>query len=91
MSHSKTYLICYDIRDPKRLRRVHRVTRDFATQVQFSVFEAALKQAELDELVSQLRDLIDPEVDCIGFYSLTPECQKIQLGKSAALNGLILV
>jgi CRISPR-associated protein Cas2 len=80
MSHSKKYLICYDIRDPKRLQKVHRTVRDFGTAVQFSVFEAELKQAELCDLKQRLEKLIDAAQDSVSFYPLTPAYQKISLG-----------
>ena len=32
------YLLTYDIRDPRRLRRVHRVAKDFGEPLQFAVF-----------------------------------------------------
>jgi CRISPR-associated protein Cas2 len=80
MSLRKTYLICYDVRDPARLRRVHRVVRDFAAPVQFSVFEAELKPAELENLLQSLTELIDLDQDRIGIYPLSNGQQKISLG-----------
>lgn len=90
MSHSKQYLICYDIRDPKRLRRVHRTMRDYGTPVQFSVFEAELKPAEMNELQQCLLALIDADADRVCFYPLTPGCRKILLGVIEAVNSLVL-
>ena len=34
-----TYLVCYDIRDDKRLRKVHKTMRDFGDHLQYSIFE----------------------------------------------------
>lgn len=68
--HTKTFLICYDIHDKNRLRRVHKVVRDFGIAVQFSVFKAELEPKKLDELIKQLKLLINPRVDNVNFYPL---------------------
>jgi len=91
MSLRKKYLICYDVRNPKRLRRVHRAVRDFATPVQFSVFEAELKQAELESLLQSLTALIDLDQDRIGFYQLPNKQQKISLGATDTVDGLMQI
>lgn len=91
MSHTKNYLICYDIRDARRLRRVHRTLRDFATPVQFSVFEAELNASELNLLRQSLLELVDAELDRVSFYPLTPGYQKIQLGCNETGNDLLFI
>jgi len=91
MSHSKQYLICYDIRDSKRLRRVHRTIRDFGMPVQFSVFEAELKPSELAKLQQCLLALIDSEQDRVCFYHLSHGFRKIDLGVIKPLNDLLLI
>ena len=35
----RCYLVCYDIRDDKRLRKVYRTMRDFGDHLQYSIFE----------------------------------------------------
>ena len=77
---SKAFLICYDICDPKRLRRVHKTIRDVGLPVQFSVFLANLKQSELDTLVETLTQLIDASEDKVNFYHLSAAKEKICLG-----------
>lgn len=34
-----TYLVCYDIRDDKRLKTVYKTMRDFGDHLQYSIFE----------------------------------------------------
>ena len=34
-----TYIVSYDIADPKRLRKVFRVCQDYGNHLQYSVFE----------------------------------------------------
>ncbi len=86
---TKSFLICYDICDPKRLRRVHKAIRDVGMPVQFSVFLAELKQVELDALVEQLGQLIEVSEDKVSFYHLTASKEKICLGLPSLSDDLL--
>jgi CRISPR-associated protein Cas2 len=77
--HTKTFLICYDIHDKSRLRRVHKAVRDFGIAVQFSVFKAELDAKKLNELMTILKSLINPRVDNVNFYPLNTK-DAIHLG-----------
>ena len=79
---AKSFLICYDICDPKRLRRVHKAVRDVGIPVQFSVFLADLKQVELDALIETLSRFIEASEDKVNFYHLTTSKAEICLGLS---------
>lgn len=61
-------MIAYDIRDPKRLMRVHRKLAAIAAPIQYSVFTATLTKPELDRLLDQLGRLIDPTCDDVRAY-----------------------
>lgn len=52
------YLLAYDIRDPRRLRRVHKVATAFGTALQYSVFVCDLTVGELCDLRGALRDVM---------------------------------
>jgi CRISPR-associated protein Cas2 len=67
------YLVCYDIRDPKRLRRVARTMESFGTRIQFSVFECPLDDLRLERLKAALHEVLHHEHDQILFVSLGPE------------------
>ena len=58
----RCFLVCYDIRDAKRLRHVHRIVKGYGESWQYSIFLCVLKaidrvrlQAELEEVMN-LRD-----------------------------------
>jgi CRISPR-associated protein Cas2 len=58
----RCFLVCYDIRDAKRLRHVFRICKGFGEHWQYSIFFCVLKpidrvrlQAELEERMN-LRD-----------------------------------
>jgi len=62
----KNYLICYDINDSKRLRKVAKVAYSYALGGQKSALEAPLKEQELKELIIQVKKLINPKQDKIN-------------------------
>lgn len=51
----RCYLVCYDISDPKRLRRVHRVVGMYGEPWQYSVFFCVLKRIDAVRLQNDLR------------------------------------
>ena len=65
-----TYLVCYDIADPKRLRKVARVCEDFGLRKQFSVFFCRLSATDHVRLRSRLYDIIDLDRDQVLFIPL---------------------
>jgi CRISPR-associated protein Cas2 len=64
----KTWLIAYDIREPLRLRRVHRYLRQQAVPVPYSVFVARSSAARDQEIRAALGRIIDPKLDDIRIY-----------------------
>lgn len=67
-----TYLVCYDIADSKRLRRVFKTCKNYGDHLQFSVFECDLNPSEKAQLESGLRDIINGLEDQVIFVSLGP-------------------
>jgi CRISPR-associated protein Cas2 len=67
-----TYLICYDICDEKRLRRVFKICKDYGSHVQYSVFESDLSQIEKTELERKLSAEINAREDQVLFVELGP-------------------
>ena len=51
----RCYLVCYDIRNPNRLRRVHRVLRGYGEVWQYSVFYCVLTDIDRVRLESDLK------------------------------------
>lgn len=64
----QTYLIAYDIADPKRLARVHRYLSRVALALQYSVFIARLTDRQRDKVITALSRLIDPGADDVRVY-----------------------
>lgn len=66
-----SYLVCYDISDPKRLRKVARCCEDFGYRKQFSVFLCRISATDYVRLRSRLYDVIDLNEDQVLFIPLT--------------------
>ena len=66
------YIVTYDIRDPKRLRRVFKLCKGYGIHLQYSVFECDLTKRERASFEARLRDTIDPGEDQILFVNLGP-------------------
>ena len=69
-----TYLVAYDIADPRRLRKVARACEDFGLRRQFSVFFCRLSPTDLVRLRSRLYDVIDLDEDQVMFVPLCKRC-----------------
>ncbi len=67
----QSYLVCYDISDPKRLRRVARCCEDFGYRKQLSVFLCRISATDFVRLRSRLYDIIDLAADQVLFIPLT--------------------
>ncbi|VTR93598.1 crispr-associated protein cas2 : CRISPR-associated endoribonuclease Cas2 OS=Singulisphaera acidiphila (strain ATCC BAA-1392 / DSM 18658 / VKM B-2454 / MOB10) GN=cas2 PE=3 SV=1: CRISPR_Cas2 [Gemmata massiliana] len=66
-----SYLVCYDISNPKRLRRVARTCEDFGYRKQLSVFLVRVGATDFVRLRSRLYDIIDLNEDQVLFLPLT--------------------
>jgi CRISPR-associated protein Cas2 len=64
------YLVAYDIRHPRRLRRVHRVAKDHGEPLQYSIFVCDLTAVELIALKRALLAEIKTTEDSIGIFDL---------------------
>ncbi len=66
-----SYLCCYDISDPKRLRKVARCCEDFGYRKQKSVFLCRVSATDFVRLRSRLYDIINLEEDQVLFIPMT--------------------
>jgi CRISPR-associated protein Cas2 len=66
-------LICYDILDPKRLRKVERIVSDVAQRLQDSLYEGEFDGAQLQALQQKLNRAIHRHQDSVRYY---PVCAR---------------
>src|SRR5690348_5622218 len=73
-SDSKWYLVCYDVRDDKRLRKVAKHLEGYGTRVQYSIFRCYLSFTQMQKLRWELtQDFVEPEDD-VMFIPLCTRC-----------------
>ena len=64
------WLVCYDIRDPKRLRKVYRTMREYGDHLQYSVFRCELSSRQRASMVADLELVIAPSEDQVVLVPL---------------------
>ena len=55
------YLICYDIREPKRWRKAYKLLQGYGERIQFSIFRCALNIRDREKLRWQLEKILTDE------------------------------
>ena len=64
------YLICFDVHEARRLRKVAEQMENFGHRVQRSVFECHLQTEQLQELQRRLEAVLEPLEDQVRYYRL---------------------
>ncbi len=67
-----TFIVTYDIRDDKRLRKVFKIMRNWGDHLQYSVFECQLTAMEILDLRTELSQVIHHGLDQVLFINLGP-------------------
>jgi len=67
-----SYLVCYDICDDKRLRKVFQTMRNYGDHLQYSVFECQLTGVDLARCRAELSEIINHREDQVLFVNLGP-------------------
>jgi len=69
----RCYLAAYDICDPKRLRKVHKLMKGYGEKWQYSIFFCVLKDIDFVRLKSDVRELIKNDEDQVLIIDLGPD------------------
>jgi CRISPR-associated protein Cas2 len=67
------YLVMYDVREPKRLKRVHKILREWGEPLQYSVFNVRATKREMEELRCRVTRLVEAE-DSVLWFRLCQVC-----------------
>lgn len=74
MSAAKRWhLVAYDVRDPKRYRKVFKIMRSVGHSVQYSLFRCLLDTRDVEKLRWRLAQTMAPE-DRLLIVDLCPSC-----------------
>lgn len=66
----RCYLVCYDVRDAKRLRRVHKLMKAYGEAWQYSVFYCTLKAIDRVRMENALRETANLKEDQVLIVDL---------------------
>lgn len=70
MTRRHRFLVCYDIAEPKRLRKVAKICESYGSRIQFSVFESSLSHPMLAAFKAELDGLINHDDDQVLFVDM---------------------
>lgn len=79
MAETKNYyMICYDIRDPKRWRKAYKLLKGYGETLQYSIFRCRLTQRDREKLRWELEQILQAE-DSLLIAGLCDRCvERIQ-------------
>lgn len=72
MNGRTVYIVCYDISDPRRLRKIYRLMRGFGEHWQYSVFRCVLSESRRVRLLSRIDEIIHHDEDQVLLAPLGP-------------------
>ena len=70
------YVICYDIADDKRRKRVADVLDSHGDRIQESVFEIFVSRARFEGCLEVLESTINQQEDRLAIYALCASCDR---------------
>lgn len=91
INNRQLHLICYDIADPRRLARIYRLLTAIAVPLQYSVFLANMRPADIPSLVAELEEIIDTSEDDIRIYPLPGRPRFERIGNVRLPEGIRLM
>ena len=66
----RCYLLAYDVRDPRRWRRVHAIAEGYGEPLQYSVFQCILPAERRVQLEQEIREVIKHDEDAVLIVDL---------------------
>lgn len=91
LNDKAVWLLAYDISNPRRLGRVHRVVKQFATPLQFSVWMVRESAAGIAKIRHELLALIDARSDDIRIYRIPSKPDWVSFGHTILPDDLMLL
>lgn len=84
MAERSLYIVAYEIANPKRLRRVLQILKEYATGGQKSVFECFIAEGERRELLGRVRGELEETEDKFLLLRLDPRSEIRVYGRGVA-------
>lgn len=69
------YVVCYDITEPKRWRKVYKLLHGYGRRLQYSIFRCRLTARQMEKLRWELESLLTAE-DRLLILCLCEQCEQ---------------
>src|SRR5262245_10792696 len=79
MQGARWWLVCYDVRDPKRLRRCAKHMEGYGERIQYSIFRCWMTSPQVEKLRWQLTEMLTVDDDVL----MIPLCRRCVEGMRA--------
>lgn len=67
-----SYIVCYDVSDEKRVKKMFKVMRRFGNHIQLSVFQCELNGVEKVKMIAALKDVMNQKEDQVLIIDIGP-------------------
>lgn len=84
----RSWIIAYDISDPKRLQKVHRAMIKHATPIEYSVFLLIGTENDRTRCLEESSALIDDHMDDLRCYPLPERGLQERIGRATLPSGI---
>ena len=82
------WLIGYDVSNPKRLQRIHRLMTNWATPIEYSIFLFAGTARDLEKCLAAVNEQMNAIFDDVRCYPLPARGLQERLGKATLPEGI---
>lgn len=90
MNQKRSWLIGYDIADPRRLNKIHRRLSKEAIPVQYSLFLYHGNHRDIYKLLDELTLIMNTKEDDLRAYPIPNNAEINQIGQKGLLEDIIL-
>jgi len=90
LNERRTWLVAYDISEPRRLGRVHRYIKTVAMPAQYSLYVVEDTANGIRAVRDRLAELIDSRRDDVRIYLLPMRTKVLHYGRRSLPDGLLL-
>lgn len=84
----QSWLIGYDITDPKRLQRIYRIMLRHATPLEYSIFMLTGTERDKQRCLDELIRIINVDTDDLRCYPLPKRGLQVRIGKATLPAGI---
>ena len=83
-----SWVIGYDVTNPKRLQRIYREMLRHATPIEYSIFLLTGSERDCQNCIEQVKAMIDENSDDLRCYPLPANALQQRLGKATLPAGI---